>query len=181
MQEEREFPGLISFPHGLPPNVKRAKITAKRKASEKSSKTIVEAQLESLTYKGYDFGEFSQKKNIWNYAIGVVSAKDNKMKVYPVSQAFIMRPDVVEQKPIPEKAELDYAERRESLTNEFGSKKKKRMMSAAKSNMISTDNISGASQLQNIFVQDSSEMDSELVKAAEDVVNKIKKKKRSSY
>jgi hypothetical protein len=182
IREETNFPSIVSFPHGVPPNINEAKISAKRKATEKVSRTVVEVELDSLTFKGQDFGEYSHKKNLMNYAVGVYSAQEKKMKVYPCSQIFIMRPEVAEKKDIPEKVQLDSMARRESLTNEFGSKKKKRMIAAAKSNLISTDNISGATHIQSILTQNSSEMDSEILKTAEEVVNKMKRKnKRSSY
>jgi hypothetical protein len=198
IRKEKEFPSLISFPHGVPENVDNedVKIIAKRKRTEKLMKTNLEITLDKLTYKGYDYGEYSYKKNCYNYAIGVVSNNDpTKMKVYPSTQAFIMRPEIVEKaQPLKIKEEelsaaeksaaaaIEYLEKRESLTNEFGSKKKKRAMNAAKSNIISSDNISGASHLQSMFTTKTSDVDqSDLIKAAEDVVNKMKRKKRSSY
>jgi hypothetical protein len=198
VRKEKEFPSLISFPHGVPENVdnEEVKIVANRKRTEKFVKTNLEITLDKLTYKGYDYGEHSYKKNCYNYAVGVVSSSDpSKMKIYPCTQAFIMRPEIAEkaqQVKVKEEelsaaeksaaAATEYLEKRESLTNEFGSKKKKRAMNAAKSNIISSDNISGASHLQNMFTTKSSDVDhSELIKAAEDVVNKMKRKKRSSY
>lgn len=178
VRKEKEFPGLLSFPQGIPQTIDRAKISAKRKRSDKHPKTNLQVDLDSISYKGFDYGEHSSKKNFHNYAVGVLGS-DGKMKLYPCSQAFVMRPELAERES--DRPVLSSMEKRESLTNEFGSKKKIRMMNAAKSNLISTDNISGANELQTLLEAKSSEMDISLVKAAEDVVNKIRKKKRTSY
>jgi hypothetical protein len=88
-----------------------------------------------------------------------------------------MRPEMEEAKSLTgERASLDAMERRENLTTEFGSKKKKRQMSAAKSNMISTHNISGASQLENLFSSTAVDQNSDLVKQAESVIQNSKKR-----
>eukprot|EP00600_Ochromonadales_sp_CCMP1393_P012835 CAMPEP_0175007980 /NCGR_PEP_ID=MMETSP0005-20121125/6725_1 /TAXON_ID=420556 /ORGANISM="Ochromonas sp., Strain CCMP1393" /LENGTH=129 /DNA_ID=CAMNT_0016263507 /DNA_START=313 /DNA_END=702 /DNA_ORIENTATION=- len=47
----------------------------------------------------------------------------------------------------PSTASMDYAQRRQSLTEEFGSRKKKRALVAERSNTILAENISGAKSI----------------------------------
>lgn len=69
-------------------------------------------------------------------------------------------------------------ERRKSLIEEFGSKKKKRALRAAASNTISAENISGAVALESsLYTSNMSDINQELVDAAEEALSKSASKR----
>lgn len=68
---------------------------------------------------------------------------------------------------------LTAPERRKSLIEEFGSKKKKRALRAAASNTISVENISGAVALENaLYSANTGDIDQELVDDATEALSK---------
>jgi hypothetical protein len=175
--EPSDHPLLVSFPLGVPEDASKMKVTVGRKGTEKNMKTMVVAEHNSLTYKGTDFGETSYKKNNFNYAVGVLSA-DGTLTLHPTNNVFVLRPKV-ENNQVPEDiAKITATERRDALTNEFGSKKRKRALAAEKSNIILAENISAAEELGNALSSTSNEQRADLIDAAEKIVAVSKRKSR---
>lgn len=163
-----DAPALVSFPLGNVPSMEETIIQIGRKGTDKSARTLVTGQLNNVHYKGSDFGEQTHRKNSHNFAIGVLD-HHGQFKIYPCNHTFILRPEVDEERKSELLQTLSYNERRENLTNEFGSKKKKRALQAAKTNTISAENISGANELGTMLVA-STPAKSEMVEAAERIV-----------
>ncbi len=170
-----DAPLLVSFPQGVPDTASGIKFSIlKRKQN-----VLVKTNHNSIYFKGTNFGEHSSKKNCHQYAVAVFNPKTNELKLHPCNHPFILRPQVettVEQA----KLSISSATRRETLTNEFGSKKKKRALQAAKSNTISAENISGATELESNLFADVREVEAkaDLIEAAEKIIQKSKKKSR---
>jgi hypothetical protein len=151
-QQSQEFPLLVSFPQGIPVNVEDMSLLVGRKQSGKTAKTLITSSFDKVVYKGNDYGENTVKKDSCKYAVGVYDEKTKKIKLVKTDHIFVLKPHI-ETKDVtaPRNSTMDYATRRQSLTDEFGSRKKKRALQAEKSNTILTENISGAKSIQNIL------------------------------
>lgn len=167
-------PLLVSFPGGVPAfSLDDMEVYASRLSSTKLSapKTKLRVSLDQLVYESNDFGENSAKKDCYTFAIGVIKARDDsKMHIYPAGHPYTLR---TKPKEFASRVnEMTNAARKESLTQEFGSKKKKSQVRAAKSNLISAENISGAKDLKVALTDNAPEVDVELLQTAEDVVKR---------
>lgn len=123
-----------------------------RKQTGKTTRTVVASAFDSVTYKGSDYGEYAVKKDTCKYAVGVYDEKTKKLKLVKTDHVFVMKPHIESKSVVPRLSEITYDQRRQSLTEEFGSRKKKRALAAEKSNTILTENIAGASSMQNILL-----------------------------
>lgn len=178
-----EAPLLVSFPQGVPVNASEMKfVVGKKEVGNKNKATqhVVQATMPGVKYQGNDVGEHNSKRNCHKLAVAVYNAKTNEVKLYPCNHTYILRPKAQNAAITAPRASLSNAARRETLTQEFGSKKKKRAMQAAKSNTISAENISGATELGNNLFADPSEAEakSELIEAAEAAIARSKKRTR---
>lgn len=177
-----DAPLLVSFPQGVPAraaDMKFSVLKAKDQAKDKG-RLVVKTSNGSVQYRGTNFGENSSRKNCHQMAVAVLNAK-NELVLYPCSHAFTLRPQVTQSATAAAaRPAVTNATRKETLTNEFGSKKKKRALQAAKSNTISAENISGATELEgNLFAgAGEAEAKSDLIEAAEKIVQKSKKRAR---
>lgn len=147
----QEYPLLVSFPQGVPQHHADMAIVVGRKQSGKSARTVVTSSYDKVGYKGADYGEYTSKKDSCKYAVGIYDEKTKKMKLVRTDHVFVMKPQIESRTVVPRNSTMDYAQRRQSLTEEFGSRKKKRALAAEKSNTILTENISGAKSMQNIL------------------------------
>lgn len=147
----QDYPLLVSFPQGVPQHHTEMSIVVGRKQSGKTTKTVVKSSFDKVGYKGADYGEYTTKKDSCKYAVGVYDEKTKKLKLIRTDHVFVMKPHVETRTVVPRNSTMDYAQRRQSLTDEFGSKKKKRALAAEKSNTILTENISGAKSMQNML------------------------------
>jgi hypothetical protein len=149
-EEVGDNPILISFPAGVPGSSEDIKITAMRNKSGKKRKHIVEGKLQNISYQGCDFGVHSASNDLCNYAVGIVNEHTKKMQVVPIHHPFVLS---IANKDIQSDnnhvSQMTNFERKQSLTEAFGSKKKQRAMKAAASNTISIENISGANAIEN--------------------------------
>jgi hypothetical protein len=150
-------------------------VVASRLIATKSggAKTRIKVTLDNLMYEGNDFGENAAKKDVYQYAIGIIRKDDDsKLHIYPAGHPYSLRtkPKTFASKTA--RSSMTNMERRESLTQEFGSKKKKSQVRAAKSNLISAENISGAKDLRTMVTDNAPEMDEDLLQTAEDVVKR---------
>jgi hypothetical protein len=149
--ESQDFPLLVSFPQGVPAQHEDMSLVVGRKQSGKSTRTIITSAFNSVTYKASDFGEYTSKKDSCKYAVGVYDERTKKLKLVKTDHVFVMKPFMESKVVVPRKSSMDYDTRRQSLTEEFGSRKKKRALAAEKSNTILTENISAAKSMQNML------------------------------
>ena len=149
--ESQDFPLLASFPQGVPAQHDEMALLVGRKQSGKTTRTLISSAFNNVTYKGTDYGEYSAKKDSCKFAVGVYDDKTKKIKLVKTDHVYVMKPHLQSKTTVPRKSEMDYDQRRQSLTEEFGSRKKKRALAAEKSNTILTENISGAKSMQNIL------------------------------
>lgn len=150
-QQSQDFPLLVSFPQGVPVHYEDMTLLVGRKQSSKTTKTLITSSFDKVTYKGNDYGENTTKKDSCKYAVGIYDEKTKKLKLVKTDHIFVMKPHIESREVVPRNSTMDYATRRQSLTDEFGSRKKKRALQAEKSNTILTENISGAKSIQNIL------------------------------
>ena len=118
----------------------------------KMKKNII-GSLNGIQYIGMDYGDNNWKRNLNAYALGILDEENHTMTAIPVDHIFVMRPTFPDKTvKITKTTSLDgnYAERRQSLTDEFGSKKKQRALKAAQSNTILAENISGSDTVQRL-------------------------------
>ena len=146
-------PRLASFPMGAPPNCEdmRLEVGQKTTKGKKRRRTVV-SSVDGLAFKGCDYGEYDGGKNLVTFAIACVDEASRCVRILPADHAFIMRPDLSESHKSsapPRLSSLTPMERRDLRTDEFGSRKKKRAAQVAASNIISAENISGASAVQS--------------------------------
>lgn len=149
--ESQDFPLLVSFPQGVPAHHEEMSLNVGRKQAGRTVRTIITSSFDKVMYKGTDYGEYASKKDNCKYAVGIYDEKSKKMKLVKTDHVYVMKPHIESQVVIPRKSEMDYDQRRQSLTEEFGSRKKKRALAAEKSNTILTQNIAGANSMQNIL------------------------------
>ena len=172
------FPSIVSYPQGLPSNYEDCQIIAGKKGDGKSAKTIVLSQggSKSVQYRGTDFGENASSKNCCKFAVGVRNKTTGAIQIIKTDHVFVMRPNVDnERTKASRNSSMTYNERKSGLTEEFGSRKKKRAQAAAQSNIISAENISGASALENMLGNRSEMKNAKLFDAAETAIRLQKK------
>lgn len=132
---------LLSFPQGVPEE--NLNITIGEKGTGQKRKRMVIGDLNGTCFQGVNF----PKKDSLQYAIGLLDDKNGEMRIIPVDHAYVMRvqgkADTVQHI-----AALEYNQRRESLIENFGSKKKKKSQKALKSNIISAENIAGVDAIE---------------------------------
>lgn len=175
-EESTGAPLLVSFPGGVPAfSLEDMDVVSSRLVATKASaaKTRVKVTLDNLLYEGADFGDSAAKKDVFQYAIGIVRKNDDsRLHIYPAGHPFALRTRPQSFVSKTNHASMSNMERKESLTQEFGSKKKKSQVRAAKSNLISAENISGAKDLKSLVTDKAPEVDEELLQTAEDVVRR---------
>jgi hypothetical protein len=151
LEKQNDQPILVSFPTGVPPSSEGMVVTSVSKGSGKKRKTIIDGQLNDISYHGCDFGSnHSLSNDLCQFAVGILDEKTNEMTIIPANHAYVMSSSIGQLEEDDGKvSQMTYNERRQSLTDAFGSKKKKRAMKAAESNTISSENISGALAIEN--------------------------------
>ena len=171
-----DFPLLVSFPLGVPQD--DCVVSATKKESSKVCKRIVTTKgtSSSFQYKGSDFGDASTKKNCTGFAVGIRNKTTGKIEVVRADHVFVMRPEdkTID---IDARKSLTNMERRVSLTEEFGSSKKKRALKAAQGNLISSENIYGATAIEDKLSKKSTKVSNELLESAERALLKSRGKK----
>lgn len=174
------FPLLVSFPQGVPDNVDEMQLNVAQKTGKHSTKTHIVSKINNIEYKGNDYGDQSSKYDGYKYAVGIYNVKSKDMNLLSADHIYVMRPKLDFHEAPARHSTMSYAERKQSLTEEFGSRKKKRALAAAQSNIISAENISGASALETSLTTKSPQVNSDLIKAAEQALqrNKNKRSKR---
>jgi hypothetical protein len=168
------YPAILSYPQGLPLNSEDMQILTGMKGDGKTAKMIVlsEGGSKTVRYKGTNFGDSSLGKDCCKFAIGVRNKVTGALKIIKTDHIFPMKPcvDSENSKKVARQSSMSWQERRSGLTEEFGSKKKKRAFQAAKSNTISAENISGASAIESLLGNRSASGNNALLDAAERAV-----------
>ena len=157
--DDGSIPLLTAFPQGVPFDADDMQVIFGQKGDGRKRKQVLIGDLNGVKYRGDDFGDNSRKN-------------DNNR--FAVEHIFVMKPkfdNVV----VPARyTSMTNAERKQSLTEEFGSRKKKRALKAAQSNTISSENIAGATAVEKAMANqmDDTDANSVLVNAAEDALEK---------
>lgn len=175
--EVDDFPKIVTFPLGVPENVEEMQINVAQKPSTKKVKTIVSSKINGITYKGTDFGD-SVKVEGCKYAVAIHDVKANKIRIVGANHVFGLEPQFDAFVAPVRQSTMTYSERKKSLTEEFGSTKKKRAMKAAASNVISAENIAGVSALENALAVAPSAENDELLRIAQENLSKNKRRKK---
>lgn len=186
-----DAPVLLAFHQGVNGGANEQNginISYEQKGCGKKRKRIVTGKSnDGMTYKGTDFGEDSLRMNSHNYAIGMLDEHSGEFVVVPADHVFVMNPSL-ETKKVDHIDEANTTkssyERKQSLAEAFGSKKKQRAIEAAQSNIISSENIAGSSSVENVMIKsalkekDSKEADDtkkEFMNAAADALDSNRK------
>ena len=140
---------LVCFPQGVSWDLEEMQVGVRERQSKRKRKRKVVASLNGVQF---DSGSDSQKNDVSRYAIGVVNEKTGEVEVFPVDHPYVLRPQVHVQSGMRrESSALSNYERKQSLTEAFGSKKKQRAQRAMASNVISTENISGVNAVETVM------------------------------
>ena len=150
------FPTLSSFPQGVPGDVEESFVHVGRHImkNSKTAQTMVALEVGGLRCMGNDVGEHSTKNDSCAFAVGVYNSETKKMKIVPASHVYVLKPAAIKPNGAAD-SNMTNVEKRQSLTEEFGSRKKKRALQAAQSNVISAENISGAAEMEKILLRGS--------------------------
>jgi len=152
---DSESPRLLSFSFGIPAT-DGIPFQAFRKANSKKRKLLLETEMSGIKFKGSNFGVDNPGNDFTEFSIGVYDEKAGVMELHRAGHVFAMEQRRDEDAHVPESlsaASMTAMERRQSLTDAFGSKKKKRAMKAAESNIISSQNIVAADTISNILTE----------------------------
>jgi hypothetical protein len=118
------------------------------KTDGKRTKNLVSGNLDDLLFEAKDYGETSVRNDACRYAIGVRHDGSKEVSLLRADHAFIMKPLLDFREAPVRNSTLTNYERKLSLTEEFGSRKKKKAVRAAQSNIISSENIAGVGALE---------------------------------
>lgn len=165
-------PLLLSFPLGVPNDVDDMDIFIGAKGKGKKRKHVVRATLNGAEFKGDDT---NKDHDYCKFALGVVTAGSKEMKIYRADHIFVLEPQLSQYIQTPEdNLEMTNMDRKKSLTEEFGSRKKKRALKAAESNRISSANIVGATAVEETMANEMEEVDPTvmLINAADEALEK---------
>lgn len=181
-----DVPLVVSFPQGVPSQVDSVSIEMKRKEiskgkkDKKNYKTIVTGKLNNLVLEDSNTNDII--KTTHTISVGVYDEKTKEISLYftPNSTStFVLRPNLEDNQSMLKSAnaanQLVGMKRKETLINEFGSKKKKRALIAAKSNTISAENIVSANELGE-FIEKPQGLSDEVIYAARNALSMSKKR-----
>ena len=129
VEEEEAFPRLVSFPGGVPLPSESLQLAVDQKGEGKKRRRQVTCALSGLSYVGIDHGDaHNPKYNLCKYAVAKLDAGTGVMTLYPADHVYALRPHLISGGAAAEPERLSGMtadERRKSLTEEFGSSKKK--------------------------------------------------------
>eukprot|EP01038_Epipyxis_sp_PR26KG_P005592 gene5592-7720_t len=181
VEEKKDFPLLVSFPTGVPNGIEGSQIVVRQKLENrgKGSKRHISAELNEETghnvnYEGIDYGEYSKVNNCCKYGVGVYNEATGNVRLFVSDHIYIMKAKFNHAIQPEVNLSLSNVDRRESLTKEFGSRKKKKAAQALQSNRISSDNISGVNTVENLM---SNSARNESKSMIDETVSSVKQKK----
>jgi A49-like RNA polymerase I associated factor len=171
------LPILVAFPQGICEenhDDMQLIIGKKSDGSKKRKQHVVIADLGGMKYRGDDIGKNSTRNDFCKFAVGVVREGGKDMEVYRADHVYVMKPQFSSER-VPERnASMTNTERRQTLTEEFGSRKKKRALKAAQSNIISSENIVGVDAVESTMATEVEDMDvnAALINAADQAMER---------
>jgi hypothetical protein len=175
---------LLSFPQGVPIDIRDAEVTVFQSGEDKKRKREVIATCNKLELRGIDYKQHSARHDTLNYAIGVLDESTNTLNVYAATHAYVMQP-VFKDRVSQLKSDATYAERIRASTEAFGSKKKKKSLKAADNNIISAENIVAAKEVTQSILDSTKDVPIEVVasiqSAAEDALEQHRRKMLPPY
>lgn len=143
-----DAPMVVTFPLGVPQNLHNGaggiNFRSLKNETKKGTQRLVHGYSETVHYIGKNYGDQSVKKNLYNYAIGM-STGGSKMTVVPVEHVYRLDQHVVDQEKdvfqVANKEETfdEKMTRRNLLVEEFGSKKRKRVVRSKVANRVNMD------------------------------------------
>ena len=169
-KSDLSIPSLVSFPQGIPTDDSTIEIVMGEKGSGRHKHYMVSSDFSGMYYNGFDTGDYASQKDAYQFAVGFVKEGDKEMTLRVVDHAYVMKPHLVPRNEVKRNATLSSLERRQSLTEEFGSRKKKRALNAAQSNIISSENIAGASAVETTMSAHFEHMEPAALDAAEEAL-----------
>jgi hypothetical protein len=150
-------PTLLSFPFGVPQSSDEIQLQAFEKNTSKKRKYILESDSAAgVNFQGSNYGVNNMSNDCTGFSIGVYDEGTGVVELHCVGHAFTMEQQGQEDDEVPaalSAASMTAMERRQSLTDTFGSKKKKRALRAAESNIISSQNIVAADTISEILTE----------------------------
>ncbi len=150
-ESQDSYPRILSFPGGAPETT--LSLTVGSKGTGRKRKRQIVTEVGGMPYKGVDYGSTHTHKNdLCKFAVCKVDKETGKMVVYPSPHLYVMRPQ--SNKPSlepPTHSGLSLEQRRNALTEDFGSRKKKRALAQAESNKIVDENITGAGAVESVL------------------------------
>jgi hypothetical protein len=155
VNEENDYPRVVSFPAGVPAQSDDMNILVCHKGTGKKRKTQVLSGLPGLSFRGTDYGDgLTVKSNQYKYAVCQLDSATGVMTLHPTDHIFVMRATGDSDASAPAALSgMTSDERRKTLTEEFGSRKKKRAMLQAASNHILDSNVSGADAVHSAIAE----------------------------
>ena len=142
---------LVSFPQGIPWNIEEMTVSVRQSMKKKRKRQVI-GSLNGVEYIGNNFKEGeSSKNNVSRYAIGLLDQKTGEIEIVPIDHPFALRPQLQVASTGRETSNMSNYDRKLSLTETFGSKKKQRAQRAAASNIIKTENISGVDAIETVM------------------------------
>lgn len=159
-----EPPALLSFPFGVPQSSDEMQLQAFEKSTSKKRKFLLESNFAGVNFHGCNYGVNNPSNDFADFSIGVYDETTGVVELHYVGHAFTMQEQGREggDSEVPaalSAASLTAMERRQSLTDTFGSKKKKRALRAAESNIISSQNIVAADTISEMLTESLLESD----------------------
>lgn len=167
---DNDTPVLLSFPAGVPNDASSADLMLWRKKSSSKVKQTLACDAEGVLYRGSDYGASNgASADAYNYAVGVYDKTNHTMTLVPAHHPFAMNRVPTIEANSSAVSDMTAWERRAALTEEFGSRKRKRAARAAESNIISIENISGAAVVKASMTDrvDAAHEDSNITSAAQ--------------
>jgi hypothetical protein len=156
--EDDSVPKLAAYPIAISDDSK-FKISAFCKGKGKKRKFLLQSDHHGLPFEAHD----NSSQNFCKYAVGLFDEKTNEIELLPCHHVFVMEKASADQDADFDEdlmSPLSHQQRKASLTEAFGSKKKKRAMRAMESNTISADSISGASSISQMIVTSNESLES---------------------
>lgn len=121
-----ESPRLLSFSFGVP-TTDSIPFRSCQKVNSKKRKQLLEAEFSGIKFQGSNFGADNLGNDFTGFSIGVYDERAGVMEVHTAGHVFAMEQRADEDAQVPESlsaASMTAMERRQSLTDAFGSKKK---------------------------------------------------------
>ena len=160
----KDCPILLSLPSSEG-NAGEIRLTIGTKSSSSGRKRrrmlVGHSDALDLAYSANDFsGSSALKKNACKYAIGILDEKSDSITLIPTDHVFVMKPDFANKGGdyVESSSTIANYERKQGLTEAFGTQKKKKAVKANAAKIVSSDNIVGVDAVQSAITSSISEM-----------------------